>query len=102
MPFANYDGIRTLAGICLGKLVLMPLCTFIFLVMYREVLPKNNVLLLIMMLESVTPSGTNNVIICSMHGHGAQIMSTILFWEYMFGIVSIGCWVSMFLFYIAW
>ena len=39
----------------------------------KGVLPRDNVLLMVMMVESITPSANNIVMMCTLHGRCAQI-----------------------------
>ena len=92
-------GNRSIAAICVGKLVIMPALMFTFLVFatpHIDALRSRPVLLLVFLLETVTPSANNNVVICTLYGEGAAEMSALLFYEYVVAIVSITLWVSAF------
>ena len=77
----------------------MPALMFTFLVFatpHIDALRSRPVLLLVFLLETVTPSANNNVVICTLYGEGAAEMSALLFYEYVVAIVSITLWVSAF------
>ena len=96
-------GKRSIAAICLGKLVIMPALMFAFLrhaAPHLDALQSRPVLLLVLLLETLTPSANNNVVICTLFGGGAAEMAALLFYEYLVAVLSITLWVSAFTAYI--
>ena len=91
-----------LGGIVLGKLFLVPLGMLLLLRWARPYIPRDNVLLLVMMVESITPSANNTVMMCTLIGFGVKEMSAVLFYEYMVSVVPIGMWIVCYLSFIAW
>ena len=96
----NVGGWKVLFTIMLGKLVLLPLCVFLLLLVLKPYLPDDPVLLMVMMVESMTPSANNIVMMCQLHGHGAQEAASILFWQYVIGIPPMAMWIVLFLAYV--
>lgn len=86
--------------IMVGKLVLLPMCVFLILLALKQHLPNDPVLLMVIMVESVTPSANNIVMMCQLHGHGEKEAAAILFWQYLVGIAPMAMWIVLFLAYI--
>jgi hypothetical protein len=47
------------------------------------------------MVEGLSPTANNVVLMCTIHRHGTQGVSLVLFWEYVVGMVSMTIWISM-------
>ena len=95
-------GWRVLIGIVLGKLVFVPLGMLLVLRSARDYIPHDYALLLVMMVESITPSANNTVMMCTLIGFGVEEMSAVLFWEYLIGVFPMGFWIVCYLSFIAW
>ena len=94
---SGVGGWRIVAGAIAGKMVLVPLCIFMILVLLRRSgdLPSDNPMRLAMMVEGLTPTANNVVVMCTIHRHGTQGVLLVLFWEYVVGMALMAVWISM-------
>lgn len=93
-------GAPVVAAVSLVRLVVMPGVGvgLVLLLKWAGLLPRDPVFRLVLLLEAATPSAMNLVIMCQLHGRGEQAMAATLFWEYVFSILSLTVWVSIFLY----
>jgi predicted permease len=94
---SGIGGWGIVATVITGKLVLVPLCIFMLL-MYMQGsgnLPADNAMRLAMVVEGLTPTANNVVVMCAIHRHGTQGVSMVLFWEYVVGMALMTIWISV-------
>lgn len=74
----------TLGSIVLSKLLFMPLCTLALVAALSAVVPLPPMLVVVMVLESATPTANNLMMMCELAGGGAsEFISTVIFAQYL-------------------
>jgi len=93
-------GAAPMAGLLVGRLVVLPTVAIGFWMFCREYLgffPADPIVLLIMCIESCTPSAYNLVTMCVLQGRGAREMSVVLFYQNVVAVVTMTFWITLIL-----
>lgn len=72
-------------SLCLLRLLLMPAFGLLFYYALHSihVLPTDKIVLLVLLVESCTPTATNMVVVCQLHQQNEVVMGTMLFYQYL-------------------
>lgn len=99
-PSRDLVPVRVTAGVVVLRLLLMPLLGLglVLGLLRLGLLPREPLLLLVLLMESAAPSANNLVVISEIHGHGEKAIATILFWSYLLGILSLTLYGSVFVY----
>ena len=74
----------TLGSIVLSKLLFMPLCTLALVAALGSLVPLPPMLVVVMILESATPTANNLMVMVHLSGGNRAGMSTAIFTQYCF------------------
>lgn len=95
------DGLsrRTIAGVCCGRLVVMPIfgCLITLGLRRLSIIPAEPMFALVLMLAAATPAATNLMVMCQVHHTGEGAMSKLLFWNYIIAVPTLTLFVALFL-----
>ena len=74
----------TLGSIVLSKLLFMPLCTLALVAALGSLVPLPPMLVVVMILESATPTANNLMMMSELAGGGySEFISTVIFAQYL-------------------
>mmetsp|Transcript_52434 Transcript_52434/g.105291 ORF Transcript_52434/g.105291 Transcript_52434/m.105291 type:complete len:189 (-) Transcript_52434:114-680(-) len=103
VPKPSAIGYRPLVGVLFSRLVVLPMCCLPTWMLLRRVLPffpDDRVFMLVLCIESCTPSAYNLVTICVLQGRNATDLAAVLFYQHMVAVFTLTAWVSVILFYV--
>ncbi|KAL6057055.1 hypothetical protein QOT17_015718 [Balamuthia mandrillaris] len=90
-PRTSFVGIRPIAAVVIGKLLLMPLLGISITLAVRRMglLPEDPLFAFVLMIQSATPSATVLVVISEIHQWGNDITPTLQFWQYVVAVFTL-------------
>ncbi len=59
-------------------------------------LPDNQLLRIVLLIESITPTAISVLIICQLHDRAQKYLAYVQFWMYLFSMVTMIAWISVF------
>lgn len=88
---------RVIAAVSAVRLLIMPLVGIgVTLTLAAcSLIPDDPLFRLVLMLEAATPSAANLVVMCQLHQRGEKVMATLIFWEYLFSILTLTLFLSL-------
>jgi len=77
--------IRSVLGVALARLVIFPFIGIglVLGLRYFDIIPRDPMFALVLMLEAAAPPATNLIVMCQLHERGEKAMARILFWNYL-------------------
>ena len=61
------------------------------------ILPDNQLLRVVLLIESITPTAISVLIICQLHNRAQKYLAYVQFWMYLFSMVTMIGWISVFI-----
>eukprot|EP01138_Halocafeteria_seosinensis_P012085 gb/GECG01012351.1/.p1 GENE.gb/GECG01012351.1/~~gb/GECG01012351.1/.p1 ORF type:complete len:467 (+),score=35.82 gb/GECG01012351.1/:1-1401(+) len=89
-----------LAGIGISKLIVMPVVCVgvVILAVHLELVQKDPIVVFVLQLESCTPTAMNLILMSELVNYGQAEISYVLFVMYMASIITMTCWIAIFLY----
>lgn len=104
LPTISLVGYRPLAGLIIGRLLLLPACALLFWMCLRRsmssLFPQDPVFMLIVGIECSMPSAFNIITMCTLQGVGEREMSGALFYQYLVALFTMTSWVTVVLLFV--
>jgi predicted permease len=91
--------LRTYLGVACGRLLIMPAlgCLYVFLLRHFGVLPRDPMLVLVLLLEAAVPSATNLMVMSQVHGRSETAMAWVLVVNNVLAIATLSLFGGVFL-----
>lgn len=102
-PRVSMVGVRPLLAIIIGRLIIMPVVGIGFFYLMRQhvpFFPSDPAVMLVICLESCTPSAYNLCSICLLQGTGAKEIAAGLFFQNWAAVFTVTAWATFIVSYI--